>query len=73
MDNASIRDSYDAVADVYAQDFTADLTSKPLDRAMLTAFSTAFFTSTMFGSQTVSNDGILSDSLSRSAWATILP
>ncbi|MGI3202523.1 class I SAM-dependent methyltransferase [Streptomyces sp. GLT-R25] len=39
MDSASIRDSYDAVADVYAQGFTADLASKPLDRAMLAAFA----------------------------------
>ncbi|MEU6970820.1 class I SAM-dependent methyltransferase [Kitasatospora aureofaciens] len=39
MDNTLIRDSYDAVADVYAQGFTADLASKPLDRAMLTAFA----------------------------------
>lgn len=39
MDSTLIRDSYDAVADVYAQGFTADLASKPLDRAMLTAFS----------------------------------
>ncbi|MFJ3791401.1 class I SAM-dependent methyltransferase [Kitasatospora sp. NPDC090091] len=39
MDSTLIRDSYDAVADVYAQGFTADLATKPLDRAMLTAFS----------------------------------
>ncbi|MFJ6940110.1 class I SAM-dependent methyltransferase [Streptomyces sp. NPDC101132] len=39
MDSTSIRNSYDAVADVYARGFTADLASKPLDRAMLTAFS----------------------------------
>ncbi|MFE3657463.1 class I SAM-dependent methyltransferase [Streptomyces sp. NPDC059165] len=39
MDITSIRDSYDAVADVYAQGFTADLASKPLDRAMLAAFA----------------------------------
>ncbi|MEH0517275.1 MULTISPECIES: hypothetical protein [unclassified Streptomyces] len=39
MDSTSIRDSYDAVADVYAQGFTADLASKPLDRAMLAAFA----------------------------------
>ncbi|UUU19319.1 class I SAM-dependent methyltransferase [Streptomyces sp. DSM 40750] len=39
MDSTSLRDSYDAVADVYAQGFTADLVSKPLDRAMLAAFA----------------------------------
>ncbi|MFD9464552.1 class I SAM-dependent DNA methyltransferase [Streptomyces sp. NPDC060027] len=39
MDSTSIRDSYDAVADAYAQGFTADLATKPLDRSMLTAFS----------------------------------
>ncbi|MGW3141177.1 class I SAM-dependent methyltransferase [Streptomyces sp. NPDC001139] len=39
MDNTSIRDSYDTVADVYSQGFTADLACKPLDRAMLTAFA----------------------------------
>ncbi|MGW4895130.1 class I SAM-dependent methyltransferase [Kitasatospora sp. NPDC004240] len=39
MDSTSIRDAYDAVADVYADGFTADLASKPLDRAMLTAFA----------------------------------
>jgi len=39
MDSTSIRDSYDAVADAYSRGFTADLTSKPLDRAMLTAFA----------------------------------
>lgn len=35
MDSTSLRDSYDAVADAYAEGFTADLRSKPLDRAML--------------------------------------
>ncbi len=39
VDSTSLRDSYDAVADVYAQGFTADLASKPLDRAMLAAFA----------------------------------
>ncbi|MEV8098982.1 class I SAM-dependent methyltransferase [Kitasatospora sp. NPDC085879] len=39
MDSTSIRDSYDAVADAYAQGFTSDLSAKPLDRAMLTAFA----------------------------------
>lgn len=39
MDSTSIRNSYDAVADEYAQGLTADLASKPLDRAMLTAFA----------------------------------
>ncbi|MCW7986872.1 hypothetical protein XF35_16660 [Streptomyces platensis subsp. clarensis] len=50
MDNTSIRDSYDAVADVYAQGFTADLASKPLDRAMLTAFA-----------EQVPNEGLVAD------------
>ncbi|MGW2836032.1 class I SAM-dependent methyltransferase [Streptomyces sp. NPDC001286] len=50
MDNISIRDSYDAVADAYAQGFTADLASKPLDRAMLTVFA-----------EQVSNEGLVAD------------
>ncbi|WP_200307309.1 class I SAM-dependent methyltransferase [Streptomyces adelaidensis] len=39
MDSTAIRDSYDAVADVYAQGFTADPASKPSDHAMLTVFA----------------------------------
>ncbi|MFI1355235.1 hypothetical protein ACH4TV_16935 [Streptomyces sp. NPDC020898] len=39
MDSTSLWDSYDAVADVYAQGLTADLASQPLDRAMPAAFA----------------------------------